>query len=574
METLEKRLLRALNEKQESNKGLEARLLNALQVGSVRQVTGEVPTISTFRKILPTKKELPELGATFLAGLKASRLAALPAAGAVGTASLATEIGKQVIEPFREVPQIPSFTEALKRQAAAFGRGALGEIVPRGIGKLVAPFRKTVSPEIETVRKTAETVGITPPLSTLSEAKTVQALERFGEVSPFGRIITTQKKKALEELENFSKRIGQNIAPDRPPELTGNLAKEAAKSFKEIYDATKDKLYNAVLPVLKDTPVDTIPIIVKINQIIGRRSGIAESKGLNLLRKWAKELRFEKPSLATLTGGKEGKISSFQQLRNFRTNVGMMGKFDDPALSGLRSDINELYGTITEVMDNTTSKVSPEIAERLKEADVFFQQGKSTLKSKVYNALINTNPENIHKVVIVPNGASQVKIGKEILGEDAFKDIQRQWFDSILKNSTKVKEGDAVLNPLSLANNLKKYSATTEEMFKDSPELLKQFKDLENISKLMTRGKGITEGSQTAFLAQILAPVMTAFYSPQAALGLLGFLGLQATGTRALTTKFGRELLTRGFPRIERGITRTLQPTVQLGLQKLTENKQ
>src|SRR3990167_5817600 len=103
-----------------------------LTPSTITQKAGSIPTKSTFKQFLPTKEEIPELTATILAGLKSSKLATLPAAGAVGTAALSAEIGKQIYEPFRESPQIPTPTEALKRQGMAFARGALGESASRG----------------------------------------------------------------------------------------------------------------------------------------------------------------------------------------------------------------------------------------------------------------------------------------------------------------------------------------------------------------------------------------------------------------------------------------------------------
>lgn len=504
---------------------------------------------SILERITPTKEELPEFILSSLGDFTKRTPLGLALAG--GGAIVGEGIRQAV---FEEKPL--SIKERLLSLGKAGLRGIGGKLIGEGIGKLFTPFRGGVTPKIEIGRIAAESAGITPPLSTITESKPVQAMEKFVEVSPFGGTITRQKGKALKIFEDYAKTVGQEIAPNVNPNVVGNSVKESVKKFKEVFEAAKNELYDLVLPILKDEAVDTTPIISKLNEIIKRRAGIAEPSGLNKIREFIKELSSEKPNLATFTGGEEGKISSFQQLKNFRTNVGTMGKFDDPALSGLRSDFNELYGTITQVMDDTSSKVSPEIAAQFKKANEFFHQGKTTLKSGIYSALIKTNPENIHKVVIVPDGVFQYKISKEIIGEDTIKEVQRQWFDSVIENSSKIREGEIILNPLSLAGNLKKYSATIDEMFKDNPLLLKSFKDLENISQLMTRGKKITEGSQTAFLLKMLSPVM---------------IGLQAVGAIGLTSKVGREYLTRGYPKLGKLGERIVRPMTQLGLQKYQE---
>ena len=98
---------------------------------------------------------------------------------------------------------------------------------------------------------------------------------------------------------------------------------------------------------------------------------------------------------------------------------------------------------------------------------------------------------------------------------------------------------------------------------------------------LLSKGREVTQGSQTAFnqvaIGQYLLAIGAMLSNPSQALKSLGVLGgtmgAEALGVKGFTSKLGREFLTRGFPRVEKAVTRTVQPFAQLGVQKLSDQE-
>lgn len=624
------------------NRGMVPNLAGDLATGTGSQTAGPeidpVKVPGAIRSALPTKEQLPELLLGGAAGVAAQRLGGPLAAGAVGTAAAGGEAIKQIGQRagvFEGEPPQTSM-EAGKKLGGAFLRGAGAELggraVMKGVQKAFSPFSGSFTPEIAKQVETAKSAGIEVPLGQMTNSKFLQANERATEFGPFfGNLVGDIRQKAIESFKSFSESVGDKIAAAKDPTLVGNMVKESTKAFKESFNATKDKLYDAVMPQIKDADVNIQPIVDKLEEIISRRSGAAEPPGLGILKGWLDEIRPQ--SYQTKTGSARFKIGAtegvsesfdpimqksysvpdevpgivgssiksgsleapsgipgmasspvesilgkFPDLKKFRTNVGVRGKFDDQAATGVKADINELYGVVTNVMDDAAKNVSPQIYSALKESDAFYQQGLQTLKSKLHDSIVKTAPENIHKTLITPNAPSTVELGREIIGDEAMMDVARIWFDSILDKST-IKQGGNMLNPVALAKNLEKYGSTVDALFKDTPELLADMNKLSDIGTLMSRGRDITAGSQTAFnrtaIAELIAPVLAWAYSPKAAAAAAAAIGLQGAGAKFITSGFGRKYLTSGFPAAGRAVGRVAgratQGVADIGLQKINE---
>lgn len=453
------------------------------------------------------------------------------------------------------------------------GVQGLNFLAAHGAGKLASkifnPFSGSVTPALEAGRKAAESVGIKPPVSSLTENPGVQGAERVLEYTPFGQAITRMRIKALDGLRSYAGKVGRMIGKDQDPTFTGNVAKQELENFYDRFNQTKDKIYDSVLPQLRKKAVDLENTIFTLKDIIKRRSGEAEPAGLNQVRKWLKNIQDREVGTGLLDSqGKEimkvipGTIKTFEKLRSFRTNVGARGKWNDPAISGLMADLKDVYRAISMDLDNAASKV-PGAAESLAKADEFFQQGKLTLKSKVFNALRTVAPENVHKVVLVPNSPSQYEIGKEILGTE-MPGVIRQWFDNIIKL-----EPDGSISPAKIASRLSRYGSTIEAIAKDHPAVGKELAKLQQIAALLTKGTKVTQGSQSAYLASVFASGFTLVQrlltgDLKGAAATAGTIGATGAGVAGLTSDAGREYLTRGFPKVGAAAGKVVEKAGQL----------
>ena len=582
-----------------------------LTPGSVGQEAGPVPSREGLKTLLPTKEELPELVLSMAGGLAKRTPAgiALSAGGAMA--------GEAIRQKFLSDEELTP-KERFKKLGFAGVRGVIGEGAGLAVGKLFHPFSGSVTPEIEAGRKSAESVGIKPPLSAITEAKTPQALERFTEVSPFGGKITEQKNNAIKQFGIFADSVGAGIAPDKPSELVGELAEKSVQNFEKIFRATKDTLYDAVMPIVRNVPpilmntIDTLKGIIKrretsvgsdtaffeefLDNLIPKESTVKRAGGRfipakekvisegipGILQKEEKEIIYSKfirnffnefdvprykGGAGLLLPEPVARVNTFELLRKLRTKVSeKIMPLNQVGRTGMAREFKVLRDAITRDLDATASSVSADVASGLKEADKFFAIGINKLKDRLIPIIQRTaqrEPSKLHKVLIRKDSPELIKAGREILGDEAFNDIKRQWFEGVIENSKSVIEGLEVLSPQKLSNNIRRFGSTIDEVFSDNPAQKEAFEKLTEISNLLTRGKQITSGSQTAYI-QSIANMFNVFQLPQTILTGMA-AGLVRTGT-------GRELLTRGFPKVGKAAERTVQPLAQSALQQSSKS--
>ena len=533
--------------------------------------------------------DFPELISTLATSAKfagsKTPIGALAVGGAAAGGELIKQAGQKLDLIQGEPPQ--TLKESGKRVLGAVGRNILGETVARGASGLIGRS-PSFTPEIEAQAKTfQEATGAKPPLGTMTESKGTQVLERMAEFNPFGAKVTEMRKKAVDGLAKFAEKVGDKIKSKLPPEVSGALIKEDVQGFFDKFHQTTDAIYNPLMNQISRIPAQLDNTVNKLQEILTNRSGVGEPSKLNEVRAWLSDLLGKKiPSKLVDKDGKpimkevSGLINDFEGLKKFRTNIAQMTKFDDASLSGIKSDLIGLYGAISEDMNNTVKGFSEDAYNELLRANEVYQKGKQVLGSKLFKSLASVPQDTIHKIVINPKSSILIKEVKEILPKDTFETAKRAWMDDLISNSFIKNEGENVLSPAKLLSNINKYKNVIGEIFSGNPDQLKMFKDLEDSALLLTRGKQVQQGSQTAFnqsaLIQAIIPVVSSFVSGvasgQPVLGTLGGFAAGMAGSKALTnivvSDFGREFLTRGFPKTALALSTGIKTLANLGLKE------
>lgn len=581
-----------------------------LAAGTADQKAGTVFTPSQIgaaakRTFVPTKEQLPELIGATAAGIagSAAGLPVLTAAGVTGTGAMIGEVGHQGWQAITGNNPPTTVSESLKRAGGAFARGAGSEMLGRGVQKLFSPFSGSVTPVIKTQIEAAKRAGVTPPLQSMTDSGLVQATERMAELGPFGGAITARNQNTVKQLEAFTEKIADGIGPDTPSKVVPELLNGKIEAYQQAFRKAKDAIYEPINQVLGDKPANAANTIAAIKSVLKSKAGGTE--GESLLANWLERLEpnvdirtktkfgtkiiptsVKKESFDPLLGkntewyvpGEEKVIDSvttggplstrsegvpsmlipkweppFNVLKAIRTEAGARGGHGDPGMTGIKSQLDSIYAAASKDMDESASKYGMKGA--LDQAEALYSTGIKKLQAASLKAARKTaesNPDALHKIFISKNNPTQIKFAREVLGDDGFNMVRKQWFDDLVANSKSIVEGDEVISPAKLANNIRKMGGSLPEISSDNPQLAQQLTDLSDVSKMLTRGSKITKGSQTGFIERLK-------------------IIHRMLATPLTTTEAGREFLTTGFPRLGTAAARTVQPATHWATQQAAE---
>lgn len=504
------------------------------------------PQGSILRKILPSRENLPALvggiagdiagkgmfGGPILAGLFAG---AGEAGKQLGQRFLPSSISNKLFGSSRPPQTMGEAGTKIFHQAVPASIASAGS---RLVGKLFAPFAEGTTPKMQEAINIAKSEGISPTASERTLSQFVGGVEKAAEGSPSGLGITLSKQDNLAKLGQMASRTADELGTNRPIDTFGSLVKEKLIAFKQTFQATKNELYDqADLSGIQTTLENTKKAI---EDTIKHRSGAFEPSQLEELRSLLAEI---------VKADKKGISPDANTLKNWRTNIGKLAQSNDPAMTGIKSNYQVIESAINKDLEQAVEAKSPELLTKLKQADEFFSQGINSLKDETYKQLIKAKPSDIPSLLIKPETPELVQAGKEILGEDGMKDVSRQWFEQLMKDSmSQSKEGVVTaVDPKKIFKNIESYGSTLDELFKGNPKSLSALDRLRKVAGLMSEDTGSGGGG-----------------------GTLGRLLYELAGTIAaplLKEEAVKSWLTTGLPAVEKFVVRTGQPTAQGTLQ-------
>lgn len=510
---------------------------------TAEQVVSSKGVLEQLKSLKPRAEQIPELAGTTI-GAVAGGIPGAILGGAAG------EAGRQLLGRTgilkTETPETPS--RAASEILGGGLRGGLAEIVGRTIA---FPFTRKagVTPQAAQLTRLAQKEGITPALSARTQSKAIERLEAATERSLFtGEKVRIGKLKALSDFETFAGRFNVKTAPQKPESL-GNFVTAKLGVFKANFRQTKEQLYDAFMPQVKDVKPQISETINTLESIVARRSGVAEPAGLGQFKKWLNTIKGKEGIPSLVIPGKEGSIRTFRDLRAFKSNVGARGKFGDPGATGLEADFKELFAAISKDMDSTIKGVSGDFGQQLDNADAFFAKGINQLKSDLFEKLSTTPQDQLDTVLIRKDSPELIAAAKELIGEEGFKNIRRQWIEKTLRTSRKEPTlafgKERLVDPDTFVKKIQALGTTRNALFEGAE--LKAFNEVFDIARLLAQTKkvGVNLGVFSALADQVLGGIV----SP------------------AITTETGKRFLSTGFPRTAVGVTRAVSPLTQLGLQ-------
>lgn len=524
------------------------------------------PTIEP-SSILPRVEDVPELAMSTGMGMLAAGKSTPAGAALVGLASAGGEAYKQLGQRAGFIPGVPPQTtgEAMSGIAQAGARGLISEPISRGVGALISksfrPFRRSVTPEMMTTVKQAENEGIKLTPAMVSDSPYVIGSERLAETTPIiGSKVTRLRKEAISGFENLVNKSAQGLGDVKTSAELSNMVDGRIGAVRKSFNEAKEKVYEEIMPKISSLKPKTDATLNKATEIVNKWEGTLSPSGLSKVKEILKDVtpydevsKIDSGGLPTPFVNRTQKINikDIGEMRRLRTKLGKLidSGFQDPALTGLDSDLKGLYGAITNDIDETIKAYDQKLYDPLKQADRMYADGINKFKrasTKQIMRIARDNPDGLPEAVFKPRRGEWINQSREILGDKTFNQIRSKWFDDIVERSQNVDTNK--VDAKKLVNNLEKYRSVFGEIFPDNPRALKDLEKVIKIGKAVQKDVPITAGSQTALIQTVISIKN----------GIRG-----AISTPMITTETGRKWLTSGYNVPSRPIQRGMLPIIQ-----------
>lgn len=557
---------------------------NLKNEGTAQKLGGLTADVATF--FIPSAK-INVVEKILAGGAKTATLARLtPLLGAKtakaisNAASLGTKMAVRATEAGGVVSiQSGGNPDEIKTAAEVGGIIPAAGAVLKPLTKIASPFSKSYKPGVDAL---FHSEGITPPLSAISDSNVVRGAEAVASKGIFGGQVADIANKASAQLEQRTANIISKIKPGKVISDEG-IGKELQKGLEDfnnnrklvqgkIYDEFsktygKSNVYgmktkDALATILEEQKQSILPpdsIDSKLQFALDKLTGAKNPQ--------LKDLQDQINKFKSLPGGKVppeltrayvaksaelDKNLTFAELKKTRTDVGeLMTK--NPENTALK----RLYGALTDDMTTAVNQVASQdpliknaatfAKDSLDKLNQGYATGMNKLQSDIAQSIEKSHPESIAKNFIKRNSADSVKLMKEIVGPEKFKNVtdyfMRDMFDTSLTRGE--------FNVSKLKNNLASYDKETlNELLnpaqqKELNDAISQLEKYQTMGEALKSGQAMAKGSQTAFLSKI-GILSTAIFSGHFAVAsgiLLGDVALK----KLFTTEFGRKLLTEGL---------------------------
>lgn len=406
--------------------------------------------------------------------------------------------------------------------------------------KLANPFSEQFDDE---VAKLATTYNVDLPVSAQTSSNFVKQTEAIAQKSMFGGGITKKIIKSKEQVDEIVQTMTSELAKDPDKINVGNVIKEGFEQFESSFNKTKTELYNAVPNTVKKTPATLDDTQATLKNIIDAKE-LSAAPNTNV--------SYYKTISENLFG--ENKKPTYEVLKNTRTTIWeKLKNFNDPIATGDRGSLERLYAALSDDLDNTIKMADENAYQVIKKADDYYGENIAMINSKVGRLIKDSDPEKLIDGLVKPNSETQIKLVKNLVGEEGTKEIQEGFVNKLFTDSVDTRTGNIKLSKLK--TQLKKYSdSTISELLEPTQyakiqEVVQTLDDVEKLQKAINRGAKPAEGSQTAFLSNLMGTLGVGAFNPMLA---AKYVGLNIAANRLFQTEIGERWLTEGLGNVKK----------------------
>lgn len=406
--------------------------------------------------------------------------------------------------------------------------------------KALSPFKGSVNKEVVEL---ATEKGIDLPVSAKTSSNFVKQTEALVQKSFFGESVTKKVIAAKDSVDALSRTITDDLAKPIDKKSVGQVVKEGFEKFEESFLKTKSELYN------------------QVPKQVYKAEGVMDST-LKLLddidiRRGQSNVKNKAPFFSELAENLKSKPQTFQTLKQTRTDIIEMSKnFNDPIATGNKADLKALIATLSDDIEDTVRRLDPDAYELLDQANTFYREGLDKVNSKIGQQIKNATPEKLLDTLLKPNSETDIALVKDILGTKGVKELQDGFTSKLYNDSVNTKT--QLLDVSKLRTQIKKYGeASIKELLGEGGytrlnQTIADLTDIETLNQAINRGVKPAEGSQTAFLLNMIGTIQgtaaAMFFNPVAAIGgATIWTGGQYGLYKMVTTEAGQKWLTEGI---------------------------
>lgn len=468
-----------------------------------------------------------------------------------------------------------------------------------GLGVSKATEGKTIGgggykPEVDAA---ASELGVTLPASARTSSKFTQGTEAVLGKGFFGKRINEQVAKAREQVQAVEDAAARETesaiqkatasytgAPEKASDI-GTVIQENFDKLKNASEEARTALYDAVPADVAKAPADVGQTARTVDETLSKMDTSSVSpQGKGILEKLKRDLADAQPTYRTETlkeqyarqGNNRGALQTievppkrpmtFENLKATRTEIGrMLSNRVDPVSTGIKAQLEGVYASLSQDMDATVSKVSPEAKAAFDEANAANRRLMQDYNGKVAKFISKSDPEKIVDGLLKKNNETAIETVRKVAGQEAVDQLASAFTNKLFLNSAK----DGVVDATLLRKNLAKYDAGTVEALLGQEGKAKldatlaeldsigtkaaaKTAKIETVKEALRAGTKMAEGSPTAFLNKYNifgsgAAGAIAAGNVKLLLALVAGVVGDAAANRFFTSQLGQDFFTKGI---------------------------
>ncbi len=399
----------------------------------------------SFKDFIDVVGHIPELVGQIAGGVGGLALGNLP--GGVTGAATGGVVGegvRQVIENKLGVPNPEGVdTNELKNAAIRGGVGELGGFaLAKGVGKVLAPFNRSMTPESLALKAEAESLNIPYTGGDITKRRGVNIIEStldkmVGSAGQFQRLRTGQLKRTGEMADGILDSIGGKV------DLTegGLSAKASMDNVTSAFKTKAKRLYDTVDQAGAGVSIET-PNLHQAMQLLRSQDSYKTLPGP--VRTLLKNIEAKHYTEEMIKGVKirTAEPQFYRDLRVLRSELGKKGASKKAIDEKAEGAYKLLKSSLEKDFEVWGKNQGGPVLQAMKEADSFYKLGDEVLpaikdlKGQLGKKIFKTErPEEIVKHIFRPDNFTNIVKTRKLVGEEGFKTLKQAFLTDIFEGA-------------------------------------------------------------------------------------------------------------------------------------------